>query len=78
MDNKERERIISDLRTLADAYSTIELYGDAIEEALELMDECSDIVHCVDCKNRLTQFCPVYSTKGFTDDDWYCGDGERW
>lgn len=78
MDRKDVERIRSNLEELSNAYNTIELYGDAIDEALELINDCDDIVHCVDCKNRLTKLCPVYSTKGFTDDGWYCGDGERW
>lgn len=78
MDRKNVERIKSNLEELSNAYNTIELYGDAVDEALELMNDCDDIVHCVDCKNRLTQLCPVCNTKGFTDDDWYCGDGERW
>ena len=78
INNSDRERIKSNLEELDNAYNTIELYGDVITEALELIDGCDRIVHCVDCKNRYTQLCPVYSTKGFTDDDWYCADGESW
>lgn len=78
MKNDKTERIRSNLEELANAYNTIELYGDAIEEAIELMDECSDVVHCVDCKNRMTPYCPVNSTKFYLRDDWYCADGESW
>ena len=78
MNSKERERIKSNLEEVENAFNTLELYVDAITEALELIDDCTNVVHCVDCKNRLTQWCPVYSTKGSTDDDWYCADGEAW
>lgn len=78
MKSDKIERIRSNLEELSNAYNTIELYGDAIEEALELMNDCDDIVHCVDCKNRLTPYCPVYGHKFHIEDDWYCDDGERW
>ena len=78
MNSNEKERIKSNLEEVENAFNTIELYGDAITEALELINNCDEIVHCVDCKNRYTTMCPVYNTKGSTDDDWYCADGEAW
>lgn len=78
MNISEKDRIKANLETLEDAFNTIELYGDTITEAIELIGDCNNVVHCVDCKNRLTKWCPVYSTKGFTDDDWFCADGEGW
>lgn len=78
MNISEKDRIKTNLETLEDAFNTIELYGDTITEAIELIGDCNKVVHCVNCKNRLTQLCPVYSTNGFTDDDWYCADGEAW
>ena len=76
--NVDRERIRSNLEELSNACNTFELYGDAIDEVIELLDDCKKIVFCVDCKNRYTNLCPVYSTKGFTDDDWFCADAESW
>lgn len=78
MNSGDKNRIKENLESLNDAYNTIELYGDAIEEALELMDDFNQIVHCSECKNRLTDYCPVNKTKEYLNDDWYCADGEKW
>ena len=78
LNSSEKERIMSNLEELDNAYNTIELYGDAITEAIELIDDCAKIVHCVNCKNRMTSNCPVCVSKPYLDDDWYCADGESW
>ena len=78
MNSKEKERIKSNLEELDGAYNTIQLYSDAISEALELIDNCNEIVHCGECKNHGTGWCPVIGTKENLKDDWYCADGERW
>ena len=78
MNSGDKNRIKADLESLNDAYNTIELYGDVIEEVIELIDDFNQIVHCSECKNRHTNWCPVHSTKEHTDDDWYCADGEKW
>ena len=70
--------IMSDLRRLYDALEEIYGYEDSIEEALELLEDCNETVHCKDCKNRYTENCPVRHSKEYTDDDWYCADGEKW
>lgn len=75
MDN-DRDRILSNLETISSACNTIELYYDSIQEAIELLQEHKEIVHCYECKNRDTNNCPCYST--YINDDWYCADGERW
>lgn len=78
MNNSEKQRIRDDLERVGSACNTIELFSGAIEEALELIDACDDIVHCSECKNHGTDYCPVNNTKDYLDDDWYCADGERW
>ena len=78
MNSVDKNRLKENLESLNDEYNTIELYGDAIEEVLELMDDFNQIVHCSECKNRLTDHCPVNKTKEYLDDDWYCADGEKW
>lgn len=57
-------------------------------DALALLKEQPEIVHCKDCKHRPTQkkcfpdtVCPCQCSDSYYSwvppDDWYCADGER-
>lgn len=59
-------------------------YEEALDEAIELIDEMPDIVRCKDChfydRNnngglKKHGFCEIY--KGFKTDDGFCDLGER-
>lgn len=75
---KNMQDIISNLRRLYDALDEIDGYEDSLEDAIDSLEDCNETVYCRDCKNRYTEFCPVHKTKEYTDDDWYCADGEKW
>ena len=75
---RNTQDIMSDLRRLYDALEELDGYEGPLEEALELLEDCNETVRCKDCKNRYTVHCPVNESKKYTDDDWYCADGEKW
>lgn len=76
--NDKLNHIISDLQIISDTCNTIELYYDSIEEAIEMLEDNKNLVLCRNCKNRFSQYCPMYGRDEANNDEWFCGNGEAW